>query len=143
MKLQKCLTLILAVMFIFTATLSVAASVGDSFSHTSWYNGDPVIWSGNLHGQNVTASITRYISDSSPADNYSTGIVVQGKNSLGGLLWTDSTKNALPYSVITTSGSSKKVLPKATCKFYIDPPMDPAISLLTLTPNYADDLSID
>ena len=115
------------------------------FAHTTMHNGAQVYRQGSLSGATVTASISlTFVSGVAhlPVSDYSCGIRVEGKNLNGSIIWSREVKSASMYCSISTDGSSKPVLPKATCKFYLDPDMSPTNPLSNQIQDYTDELSI-
>ncbi|MBR5713871.1 MAG: hypothetical protein IKX58_03640 [Clostridia bacterium] len=143
MKLNKLLTVVLAVLFVVTASVPALADRSTSFSHNSVYNELQVHRQGSMSGPTVTASISIDFIDNvphQPESDYRLGIRIERKNTLGTVAWDAENKVYSMYCYLSADGNSKQALPNATCKFYINPNMNMALS--TQNPQYTDNMSM-
>ena len=145
MKLNKLLTVVLAVLFVVTAAVPALADRSSTYSHTTMHNGAQVYRHGSISGSTVTASITlSFVSGVAhlPSSDYHTGIMITGYALDGSGLEPEESGICGMYCHLTYPSSKtgeKKPLWSADCSSYLDP--SPLLSLSAQTPTFTDSIS--
>ena len=145
MKLNKLLTVVLAVLFVITASVPALADRSATYSHTTMHNGAQVYRHGSISGSTVTASIIlSFVSGVAhlPSSDYHTGIRITGYALDNSTISSEESGVCGMYCQYTypnPNGATKKPLWSADCFSYLDP--SPLLSLSAQTPTFTDSIS--